>query len=321
MQTSTKVRSENVYVQIYAVSSTDNASYAFGGIANQNRGIVKDCIVDYAGAVLSGNIAGVFGRIYNDNSVDNVIIVSEEEIPAIFNKNGYSPSLETCVTIENYTGIETVAENFGDSWEFAPAPQLKDKDAPYAYFTVENLQMTVGEQVKVPYITVDGAETSFEVNGKGISLAGNTISAVSFGEATLIMKISKGGEVLGETSIDVTIIPDVSVRFKREEIVLAENQTLELLEEVEVSINGGDENDYEIEFYTEDVEYVLIEGTTLTPIKITVEPIKIYVKVICGILRKQPKRNFPSTTGLPCIPMWTGFPNLKRLPEWKGNNS
>lgn len=309
---------ENVYVQIYAVSSTDNASYAFGGIANQNRGIVKDCIVDYAGAVLSGNIAGVFGRIYNDNSVDNVIIVSEEEIPAIFNKNGYLPSLETCVTIENYTGIEAAAKNFGDSWEFAPAPQLKDKDAPYAYFTVENLQMTVGEQVKVPYITVDGAETSFEVNGKGISLAGNTISAVSFGEATLIMKISKGGEVLGETSIDVTIIPDVSVRFKREEIVLAENQTLELLEEVEVSINGDDENDYEIEFYTEDIEYVLIEGTTLTPIKITVEPIKIYVKVKFGDIEKTAETELSVNDGITVHSNVDGVPELKAVIGMKG---
>ena len=109
----------NCYVKVGEVVSTDNASYAFGGIANQNQstGVIENCIADFTEATLSGNIAGVVGRTYNGAVYRNCFAVAgTHTLTAIFNLNNTTPDLSTVFVLADAADIYAYDLSTFDGW-------------------------------------------------------------------------------------------------------------------------------------------------------------------------------------------------------------
>lgn len=109
----------NCYVKVGEVVSTDNASYAFGGIANQNQstGVIENCIADFTEATLSGNIAGIVGRTYNGAVYRNCFAVAGAyTLNAIFNLNNTTPDLSTVFVLADAADIYEYDLRTFDGW-------------------------------------------------------------------------------------------------------------------------------------------------------------------------------------------------------------
>ena len=110
----------NCCVTVGTVQSADNASYAFGGIANQNQrtGLIENCIVDFSEATVSGNIAGLVGRTYNGARYRNCFCVTGTHtgIEPIFNRNNTTPDLSTVYTVTDAAAIYDHDLRTFDGW-------------------------------------------------------------------------------------------------------------------------------------------------------------------------------------------------------------
>lgn len=126
----------NCYVKIGNVSSKDNATYAFGGISNQSRGTIECCIVDYAKASLSGNVAGIVGRTYSGALYRNCFVVAgANTVKVIFNENNAAPDLSTCHIVSTASEMYRYSLDAFDAWtldrEGLTIPVLGMKNVQY----------------------------------------------------------------------------------------------------------------------------------------------------------------------------------------------
>ena len=108
---------EDCYVKVLNVQSLDDSSYAFGGIADQNRGAINNCIVDYSSATLSGNIAGIIGKTYPMGTVSNCFVIGSKVNNIIFNMNGSIIDTSTCYNVSKVADIYKYDLSAFEKWK------------------------------------------------------------------------------------------------------------------------------------------------------------------------------------------------------------